>query len=42
MQRNASRDRWTFEQTEARLAKIMRNIHDTCHETAEEYVAPGD
>jgi len=42
MQQNASRDSWTFEQTEARLAKIMRNIHDTCHETAEEYGAPGD
>jgi len=42
MQQNASRDSWTFEQTEARLAKIMRNIHDTCHETAEEYGTPGD
>jgi glutamate dehydrogenase (NADP+) len=42
MQQNASRDSWTFEQTEARLATIMRNIHDTCHETAEEYGAPGD
>ncbi len=42
MQQNASRDSWTFEQTEARLATIMRNIHDTCHTTAEEYGAPGD
>lgn len=42
MQQNASRDSWTFEQTEARLAAIMRNIHDTCHQTAEEYGAPGD
>ena len=42
MQQNASRDSWTFEQTEARLATIMRNIHDTCAETAEEYGAPGD
>ncbi len=42
MQQNASRDSWTFEQTEARLATIMRNIHDNCHETAEEYGAPGD
>ncbi len=42
MQQNASRDSWTFEQTEARLATIMRNIHDTCHQTAEEYGAPGD
>ena len=28
MQQNASRDSWTFEQTEARLAIIMRDIHD--------------
>ncbi|TDR90157.1 NADP-specific glutamate dehydrogenase [Enterovirga rhinocerotis] len=42
MQQNASRDSWTFEQTETRLATIMRNIHDTCAETAEEYGAPGD
>ena len=37
MQQNASRDRWTFEQTEARLAAIMRNIHDSCYATAEEF-----
>ena len=42
MQQNASRDSWTFEQTEARLASIIRNIHDTCAETADEYGAPGD
>lgn len=42
MQQNASRDSWTFEQTEERLATIMRNIHDTCATTADEYGAPGD
>lgn len=42
MQQNASRDSWTFEQTEARLADIMSAIHDVCAETAEEYGAPGD
>ncbi|MNR97699.1 NADP-specific glutamate dehydrogenase [compost metagenome] len=42
MQQNASRDSWTFEQTENRLATIMHNIHDTCATTAEEYGAPGD
>jgi glutamate dehydrogenase (NADP+) len=42
MQQNASRDSWTFEQTEARLADIMRNIHDRCAETAADYGAPGD
>jgi len=42
MQQNASRDSWTFEQTEARLANIMRDIHDRCAETASDYGAPGD
>lgn len=42
MQQNASRDSWTFAQTEARLASIMRGIHDTCAETADEYGAPGN
>ncbi len=42
MQQNASRDSWTFEYTEKRLAKIMSNIHQVCYETAEEFGAPGD
>lgn len=42
MQQNASRDSWTFETTEARLAQIMRDIHRTCAQTAEEYGVPGD
>jgi glutamate dehydrogenase (NADP+) len=42
MQQNASRDNWTFEQTETRLATIMRDIHDSCAETASDYGAPGD
>lgn len=42
MQQNASRDSWTFEQTELRLAGIMHNIHDRCAETAEEYGAAGN
>jgi glutamate dehydrogenase (NADP+) len=42
MQQNASRDSWTFEHTEARLAEIMAGIHDSCAETAEEYGAPGN
>ena len=40
MQQNASRDSWTFEHTEERLATIMRSIHDRCAETAEEYGQP--
>ena len=42
MQQNASRDSWTFEQTERRLAEIMVNIHDLCAETADDYGSPGD
>jgi glutamate dehydrogenase (NADP+) len=41
MQQNASRDSWTFEFTEARLAKIMARIHETCFATAEEFGSPG-
>ncbi len=42
MQQNASRDSWSFEATEERLAAIMRGIHDRCAETAEEYGTPGN
>ena len=42
MQQNASRDSWTFEETEQRLATIMRQIHDRCAETADEYGMPGN
>jgi glutamate dehydrogenase (NADP+) len=42
MQQNASRDSWTFAKTEARLEEIMAGIHNSCHQTAEEYGAPGD
>ncbi|MGV7120632.1 NADP-specific glutamate dehydrogenase [Sphingopyxis sp. 550A] len=42
MQQNASRDSWSFDQTEARLAQIMRGIHDNCAATADEYSAPGN
>lgn len=42
MQQNASRDSWTFEYTEQRLQQIMKNIHDLCYETAEEYGTPGN
>ncbi|MEU6735854.1 NADP-specific glutamate dehydrogenase [Streptomyces physcomitrii] len=37
MQQNASRDSWTFEETESRLAKVMRGVHAQCRETAEAY-----
>lgn len=42
MQQNASRDSWTFEQTEDRLAEVMRRIHDDCAVTADQYGAPGN
>ncbi|MBN9213361.1 MAG: glutamate dehydrogenase [Microbacterium sp. SCN 70-200] len=42
MQQNASRDSWSFEHTEERLQTIMRQIHDRCLTTADEYGAPGD
>ncbi|QJW37892.1 NADP-specific glutamate dehydrogenase [Cellulosimicrobium protaetiae] len=42
MQQNASRDSWSFEYTEERLAQIMAGIHDRCVETADEYGAPGN
>ncbi|HEX7022062.1 MAG TPA: NADP-specific glutamate dehydrogenase [Trueperaceae bacterium] len=42
MQQNASRDAWSFAHTDARLRQIMRDIHARCHETAQEYGAPGD
>jgi len=41
MQQNASRDSWSFEYTEGRLAGIMSDIHDRCLATAEEYSQPG-
>ncbi len=42
MQQNASRDSWSFQKTEERLAEIMHGIHEACDQTAEEYGAPGD
>ncbi|SMF79347.1 NADP-specific glutamate dehydrogenase [Streptomyces sp. Amel2xC10] len=37
MQQNASREVWTFEQTESRLAAVMRGVHAQCRDTAETY-----
>jgi len=42
MQQNASRDSWTFEFTEKRLADIMAGIHDVCLTTADEFGTPGN
>ena len=42
MQQNATRSRWTAEETETRLASTMADIHRRCFETAELYGRPGD
>jgi len=42
MQQNASRDSWSFEHTEERLARIMSDIHDRCATTADAYGQPGN
>ncbi len=42
MQQNASREAWTFEETDAKLRQIMRSIHTTCAEAAEEFGCPGN
>ncbi|MDY6820167.1 MAG: NADP-specific glutamate dehydrogenase [Deferribacterota bacterium] len=42
MQQNASRDSWSFAYTEKRLQEIMKNIHDLCFETADEYGSRGN
>jgi glutamate dehydrogenase (NADP+) len=42
MQQNASRDSWTHDHTEQRLAEIMRGIHERCAAAADEYGSPGN
>ena len=42
MQQNASRDSWTHDHTEQRLAEIMRGIHESCAAAADEYGSPGN
>jgi glutamate dehydrogenase (NADP+) len=42
MQQNATRQSWTFTQTEERLQQIMQDIHDACIQTAAAYDRPGD
>ncbi|MDX3238477.1 NADP-specific glutamate dehydrogenase [Streptomyces sp. ME03-5709C] len=37
MQQNASRELWTFDRTEARLAQVMRDVHTHCRATAAAY-----
>ena len=42
MSQNAARDRWDFEQSELRLHRIMRDVHDACFDASERYGRPGD
>ncbi len=42
MAQNHARTSWSAERVEDELAHIMKDIHATCHETAERYGAPGD
>jgi glutamate dehydrogenase (NADP+) len=42
MQQNACREAWTFTETDEKLHQIMRNIHETCVEAADEFGCPGN
>ncbi|GAB4288355.1 MAG: NADP-specific glutamate dehydrogenase [Myxococcota bacterium] len=42
MSQNSMRLAWSFEETDAKLHQIMKNIHKTCVETAKEYDMPGN
>lgn len=42
MSQNASRQRWTFADSEAKLRQIMRDVHDAAFDAAERYGRPGD
>jgi len=42
MSQNSMRLSWTFEETNAKLQRIMQNIHTQCKQSAEEYGCPGN
>lgn len=42
MQQNASREAWTFAETDAKLRQIMKSIHTSCADAAEEYGCSGN
>ena len=42
MQQNACREAWGFEETDAKLQEIMRNIYRLCSEAADEFGVPGN
>ena len=42
MQQNASREAWSFEETDVKLQQIMSNVYRQCSEAAEEFGSPGN
>jgi len=42
MQQNASREAWGFDETDAKLRQIMKNVFTLCSEAAEEFGSPGN
>ena len=42
MSQNASRQRWTFDDSEAKLHDIIHTINDTAYAASERYGHPGD
>lgn len=42
MQQNAGCEAWGFEETDAKLHQIMRNVYGTCANAAEEFGSPGN
>jgi len=42
MQQNAGREAWGFEETDAKLHQIMRNVYQLCSEAADEFGSPGN
>ena len=42
MQQNAGREAYSFEQIDEKLKEIMKDIHASCREAAEEYGTPGN
>jgi len=42
MQQNAGREAWGFEETDAKLHQIMKNVYQLCSEAADEFGSPGN
>ena len=42
MSQNAARQRWSFDDSEAKLRAIMANVHQAAFDAAERYGRPGD